>query len=442
MDARQGKITIGDLPVELRAHIVDLLNDHDFCACRLAHRSLCVVDADAIEKRAAMWRGCRTPEDFSARGNIYALGLMHARGVAVHGWHCAGEAAANGHIHVLDFLRHRGLVRDDDNSVWGWRSYACTQAATRGRLDVVKHMYETWTQKDNTVLRSAIRGDALPVLVWLCDRLGSPPTADHIKHAVEHEAVAIVAHYRHALPDGAVDWGLVALEAISSTRHRTVDLLRVLLQGGISPWRQHAIARRACTRRQGTDVIEVVYEMLPDAFSAECVRAAASAGTLDQICWLCAKQPHWADEAALVSLNDAFDDDDQRNADERAIVTLWELGLLRDLARILYTASARGNTTVLGRLLSCPKTAWRRYSLDNDSTSPVGPPTGFDRYEHDEHIDPVCQDWVAWRNGLPADHVAALLQGALARFCIDGERDMLDWLDQRGFSAWTRTDLG
>ncbi|AGO85249.1 hypothetical protein psal_cds_1050 [Pandoravirus salinus] len=200
------------LPVEIISAILNCLDDPAYCAARQAHPCFRVDDAERVERRACLWRGCTTLEDFCLRGNTYAVARIHdarhfkARRIRAHLTHaCVVAAARGGHLDVLSLLRRLGCHTAQIHVARG--------AARGGHVHILDalvagRMPRHPVAAHNTVraiIDEACRGDHVDVFAWACGVRDRPPTLGDIQTALGHGAIA-VALYCESCGAVGFDW--------------------------------------------------------------------------------------------------------------------------------------------------------------------------------------------------------------------------------------------
>jgi hypothetical protein len=84
-----------------------------------------------------------------------------------------GDAAAHGHLHIVQFLRDQNCMWEDDSIIRGLRPGFVSRAAYDGHLNVLRYIFTQDDDfpvnfgRDDAVCNAAVRGNQLEVLKWL-----------------------------------------------------------------------------------------------------------------------------------------------------------------------------------------------------------------------------------------------------------------------------------
>ena len=132
------------------------------CFCwRVAETNKLELLKWAREEKRCKW-DCRTINAAAHQGNLEMVKYCVAKKCPINGWACA-EAAGNGHLEVLKYLREEAKARWDSETAAGaakfghlhileylverkydqYSEWACMDAAKFGHLDCLQYLHET-----------------------------------------------------------------------------------------------------------------------------------------------------------------------------------------------------------------------------------------------------------------------------------------------------------
>ncbi|AGO83005.1 Ankyrin repeat domain containing protein [Pandoravirus dulcis] len=306
------------MPCEIAVRVLAYLDDADFCAARLAHRWFVVHTNDEITKqrRLAVWS--RRDLDLCREGNTTAVAALAAAGHYFNRHHL-GEAAAHGHVNLVDLLLsdavphtrcshhvmnraaeagqldvviylHRAVVGKSLLRVAGGFTYpaAMDYAAGGGHLDVVRWLHENSPLGCTTeAMDMAAAGGHVEVLRWLHEHRTDGCTADAGSTSCGGNVEAVQWLFDH-LPQQFLYAKRVFRDAAS---HGHIGVLRWLCTSG-SVSRYSTSMAESAAKHGHLDVLQWMAAHMSDArFEASITQAAARRGHLHVVEWLCDNYP-------------------------------------------------------------------------------------------------------------------------------------------------------
>ncbi|AVK75319.1 Ankyrin repeat domain containing protein [Pandoravirus quercus] len=306
------------MPSEIAARILDYLNNIDFCAARLAHPWFLVHTDGEItqQRRLAVWS--RHDLDLCRKGDTVAVAALAAAGHHFTSRHL-GEAAAHGHIGLIDLLLSDAVPHTR------YSPHAMNRAAEAGRLDVVAHLHEAIGGRypsedadgrvDPVAMDYAARGGHLDIVKWLHENSDQGCTYRAMDKAAANGHVEVLQWLHDHRTEGctvragstscsgnvqAVEWvfGHLPQQHIDPVRifrdaasRGYMDVLCWLHANGRVPNYLPSMGDSAAAHGR-LDVLQWMATHVADVqFDVSTTQAAAQNGHLDVVEWLCDNYP-------------------------------------------------------------------------------------------------------------------------------------------------------